>query len=669
MKKIVSYKWFFLVSVLILFIDIIFVYINHTSAKKVLYSDINSQVVNVHKSFDTTINIVASNMQMIATYVASEEKVQELFYKGMKSVEEEGGGKGGKKSDFYRKELFNYVQERWDKMKKRFDVRQLHFHLGPGSTSFLRVHRPNKFGDNMDNVRHTIVDANKYKKLTKGFETGRVYSGIRGVTPVFYKVNGKKVHVGALEAGTSFKVIVDTLKRTTNTEFSVYLTKDHMRDNMWKEYVDQRNKKVRPIGGFALEYGTDTSILSFLRSNPKAVDIMEKGLLEIVKENDRYYYYSSFKFEDYKSLKEESGVKVGIVVLKKDITDKFVNFEKNNMQNIAFAIFGFVIIEILLYFSWVLGSRKLVSIINERTEELEDINNNLEILVEKRTAELQEQAKNLKIMIDSATRENLKKEQLIFQQKKFADMGKMISAIAHQWRQPLSALGLYAQDVADAYYHNELDEKYVKDFEKTQIELVNHLSNTINDFSDFFRPEKEKMEFQVVKEVIILAKLVKAQFEKNNIDLEISCTCEDRIVTCSDKLKYSDCEAQNTYVKGYVGEFKQAMLNFLYNSADSVNESVAKGDVDKGEINIIIDAVDDYVEIKVSDNGTGISDEIINDIFDPYFSTKEEGKGTGIGLYMTKLVIEDHMGGSIHVKNNDDSGVTFTVKLKKLLKT
>jgi PAS domain S-box-containing protein len=244
-----------------------------------------------------------------------------------------------------------------------------------------------------------------------------------------------------------------------------------------------------------------------------------------------------------------------------------------------------------------------------------------------------------------------KQEQIIHEQKKLADLGQMLNAIAHQWRQPINALGLYAQDVVDAYEMGELNSEYLENFQKVNMELIMYLSDTIDDFRTFFKPDKNRTEFEAIFEIIDILRLLHIQFSVRNIALEISCTCKHKNFKCTNAVDYPECGYNKTRLYGFLGEFKQAMINLLYNAADAIDERFQKGDNSKGIIYIDLYGGDSELEIVVRDNGTGIPSEILPNIFDPYFTTKTEGKGTGIGLYMTKLVVENHMGGKLSAGN------------------
>jgi PAS domain S-box-containing protein len=258
------------------------------------------------------------------------------------------------------------------------------------------------------------------------------------------------------------------------------------------------------------------------------------------------------------------------------------------------------------------------------------------------------------------------KEQKLIQQKKLADMGQMINAIAHQWRQPLNAIGLIGQEMIDVLTFNNLNDELMKDYDKIYGELIDHMSKTIDDFRNFFKADKGKIDFDVTFELINLINLIITQFKTKNIDISLTCMCDQKDFKYTNYSKYPGCDSAKVKVHGYVGEFKQALINILYNAADSIEESLQENSDKNGLIKIDISGNNDAVIINVSDNGLGITDEVLHRVFDPYFTTKEEGKGTGIGLYMTKLVIEEHMEGKITIENNENGGALVRLTIPSI---
>ncbi|QAR32326.1 PAS domain S-box protein [Geovibrio thiophilus] len=270
--------------------------------------------------------------------------------------------------------------------------------------------------------------------------------------------------------------------------------------------------------------------------------------------------------------------------------------------------------------------------------------------------ELKKMNESLKEQVKTEVEARHRQEQIIQEQKKLADMGQMINAIAHQWRQPINALGLYVQDAHECWKRGLIDGEYMNTFSDTSMGIIRHISSTIDDFRLFFAPDKKKIHYDAVKEVTELAGLIEVQFAAKHIDIKINGALPQSGHGTSDG---------KALVYGYAGEFKQAVINIIYNAADAI-ESAAQNNKRniRGEINVDIRSTERSVTVSVSDNGTGIPEEYLLKIFEPYFTTKEEGKGTGIGLYMTKLLIEQHMDGRL-TASNTGNGACFTINLPR----
>jgi C4-dicarboxylate-specific signal transduction histidine kinase len=247
--------------------------------------------------------------------------------------------------------------------------------------------------------------------------------------------------------------------------------------------------------------------------------------------------------------------------------------------------------------------------------------------------------KNLKKEVEYQIEERHKKEQLLIQQSKLASLGEMIGNIAHQWRQPLNALGLVVQNIDFAYKMGELnDELMDKSVKKVNL-LTKNMSDTIDDFRNFFKPNKESEIINLSSLVKDTLSLVDATFEHHNIKIK----------------GFDDIEI---LVYGFRNEFSQTLLNILNNAKDAFFDKKMKNPI----IDIEVSQDHKYGFVKIRDNAGGIPSSILNKIFDPYFTTKEEGKGTGIGLYMAKIIIEQNMNGKLDVKNINN-GAEFTVKI------
>lgn len=234
------------------------------------------------------------------------------------------------------------------------------------------------------------------------------------------------------------------------------------------------------------------------------------------------------------------------------------------------------------------------------------------------------------------------KDHLLIQQSRLASMGEMIGNIAHQWRQPLSVLGLSFQNMRLDYKAGTLDEPAMDHYVDDALNVVNTMSGTIDDFRHFFRPATEMVEFDLSDAIAQATGLTSASLRQHGIALQMKEICP--------------ANGCCLLAHGYPNQFSQVLLNLLTNAKDALIERNVSG----GRIEIACSCGGDRATVTVSDNGGGIPDELLSKIFDPYFTTK--ASGSGIGLYMSKMIM-DNMGGSIEAHNGSD-GAEFTLTLQ-----
>lgn len=232
-----------------------------------------------------------------------------------------------------------------------------------------------------------------------------------------------------------------------------------------------------------------------------------------------------------------------------------------------------------------------------------------------------------------------KQQEINMIQEKQAQMGEMISMIAHQWRQPLSSIGTIATLMRVSLDLEDIEkEKLYGDLEKIN-NHVQFLSKTVNDFRNFFNPKKRKESVSIEEVIRDTVAIIEKSFEMKNIRLEVT------------------CETDAT-VRIHKNEMMQVLLNLLKNAQDVFTENR----VNHAQVDVRGAVTDKGVIIGVEDNGGGIPDEIIHKIFDPYFSTKSEKVGTGLGLHMSKIIVEQHNRGELTAMNNKD-GACFRILL------
>ena len=262
----------------------------------------------------------------------------------------------------------------------------------------------------------------------------------------------------------------------------------------------------------------------------------------------------------------------------------------------------------------------------------------------KKETELEELNTTLKERVEAEVEKNRQKEQLIYQQSKQAAMGQMLNNIAHQWRQPLNAVSITVGKLEYASKKDILQKEDLDSSLQSIKSLVKQMSDTIDDFRNFFKPDKAKGYFSLLQCLKNSTSVVFEAYESQNIKISIIC---DPQIECF----------------GYERELMQVLLVCFGNSKDAIEENGVK----EGKITVVgKQTPHGDVSITITDNGGGVKNEIIHDIFNPFFTTKEEGKGSGIGLYMSKQIIEQGMQGSIFAVNSTD-GLSVTIEIPKEL--
>ncbi|MGD9787735.1 MAG: PAS domain S-box protein [Sulfuricellaceae bacterium] len=234
---------------------------------------------------------------------------------------------------------------------------------------------------------------------------------------------------------------------------------------------------------------------------------------------------------------------------------------------------------------------------------------------------------------------NREKDHILIQQSRLAAMGEMVHNIAHQWRQPLNALSIILTNIKDDYAYHELTEDKLEKSVSRAHRLLEKMSTTVDDFRDFFRPDREPGEFDISTAIDDALFVMEASLKNNNIAV---------IKNYSPGL----------VCYGYANQFSQALLNILANAKDALlGRHVADG-----AITINLDKVEGKARLAIQDNAGGIPTAVLPRIFEPYFTTKESG--SGIGLYMTKMILERNLNGTIEANNHEDGAlVTITLPL------
>ncbi len=279
--------------------------------------------------------------------------------------------------------------------------------------------------------------------------------------------------------------------------------------------------------------------------------------------------------------------------------------------------------------------------LEQKDKELELLNKTLEERVLIQTKQLKELNKTLEERVEKEIEKNKQKQKMLFWQSRMASLGQMLANIAHQWRQPLTELNLALFNLKKVAING--DKKGIEDYYKESKTAISNMSKTIDDFTNFFNPDKPKEPFyieQAIKDaLIIMRKLI----ERNDINIKVL--------------------SKSSIVMGVSNELSQVIINLIQNSNEAFNEnSIVKRDI---FINVEEDEHRNFAIIKVRDTAGGILPQNLEKVFEPYFTTKHASVGTGLGLFMSKMLIEKGLNGTLNVLNVGE-GVEFIITIPKV---
>ncbi|WP_110558303.1 sensor histidine kinase [Helicobacter cinaedi] len=328
-------------------------------------------------------------------------------------------------------------------------------------------------------------------------------------------------------------------------------------------------------------------------------------------------------------LEEQILLAFDIALYNKYITDSLY-------QNtfIILAIFMFIVITTIIILA--LSIRQSINI-NHLT---------LEQLVQEKTQELQNLNENLQKSIDYEVEQNRKKDLIMYQQARLASMGEMIQNIAHQWRQPLNSLMVLIQSFKSKAMQKKLDDEFVLTQTQYGMKIATEMSNTIENFRNFFRPENKTEPFTLSASIWDSVELLKAQLIESSIEVKV----------CIEESE------KDLSIDGFQNSFTQVILILINNAIDALKLTMENKEGEKDFsplIAISLDKVGYNVALCVKDNAGGIHLEDKSKVFEPYFTTKHKSVGTGVGLYMAKQIIERQFNGTINVANTHWSNGDF----------
>jgi PAS domain S-box-containing protein len=248
---------------------------------------------------------------------------------------------------------------------------------------------------------------------------------------------------------------------------------------------------------------------------------------------------------------------------------------------------------------------------------------------------------NLEHKIQEELEKNRNQQTIMFQQSKLAEMGMMLNMIAHQWRQPLNNISLIVNTIILKQKKEQLNLEQLNKFKNEFQQQITYLSNTIDDFKNFFKPKKEKEHFKLRDTILTTYSLIKPIFDKNHIQFNFN---------IDSQIKYF----------GYKNEFSQVILNIINNSKDALIEK----NIENKLIDISVNEDEKNLIIIIQDNAKGVQEANLKKIFELYFSTKNSINGSGLGLYISKIIINEHFNGEIIAYNGID-GLEIIIKIPR----
>ena len=585
-----------------LFIYLIIYAVTTNDKDELIEIRLEQQIKNLENNYKVSSSFFEKLSDNFYAMVLNRKDVLELFYKAKHAKTEP-------ERALIREKLYIITRPYFEQLNKS-GVNILLFAFENNKT-FLRVHKPDKYGDDLSAVRYSFTYVNENKKSISGFEQGKVSHAFRNIFPLFY---GDE-YIGSADLSFSSEVLQENMTQVHGIDTHFIVDKSIFDVKVW-----ERQNSVKYIK--SLEHKDFLfSLTPSQKDNAFSPDKIElnKSLNDEIAKNIK-----NNKSNDSFALYKHSGdrVKVMAFLPVKNIKDKktvayLVSYSDCYYLESMFN--RYMVINIIFFIGLLLLSFAISKNLKQRC--------------------------HLEIRVNEEVEKNKIQQQTIFQQSRLAQMGEMISMIAHQWRQPLAAisstsLNLQFQLELDKFdFENKQGREDCKnqfnDSLKDIDNLVQNLTITIDDFRNFYKPNK-KPELASFSDVCTQAlSVINVALVDNGIE-----------VVCNHK--------SNEKVELFKNEMMQVVLNILKNASDNFEDKkIAKPKI---EITTTKESM------TICDNGGGIPEDILEKIFDPYFSTKDEKNGTGLGLYMSKLIVEDHHKAKLLVSNKDDSAC-FTIKL------
>ncbi len=519
--------------------------------------------------------------------------------------------------DTSRQKLLEIVQPFYDNAKK-YGVKQLHFHLG-NNESFLRMHRADKFGDNLSDIRYSVKYVNKRHKFTSGFEQGKIIHGFRFVYPI-KSMEGK--HLGSVELSIGTKAFEEMFENTLFVNSNFIVNKKISQDKIFeaeihKHYVDSLESPLYLQGkNQAL---INKKMLSYITNNLQGyqnsiqVKLQEKRAFAIELQTNAGYFVKSFI--PIKNIKEKKVVAY-FITLGESL------YLKELHKDTLILKFSLLILTLMILYV---------------------IHRNLNY-----AHELQEEVKR-------KTKELRESQQRVVQAEKMASLGMLITGVAHEVNTPI---GLSITAITSL----------IDDTKSLQSNYENQTMDE-SEFSDYLEKSSKTTKIIFVN-LVRTAQLVKnfKQLSTNQnlsdlVEMDIKPYVDSLLISLESKLKEKNVKVElsieeNLKITSYADVLPQIFNNFI---ANSLTHAFTK--IQNPLISIDIKKKDANIVIHYSDNGVGIEEDLLKKVFDPFYTTNRGAGNSGLGMHVIYNLISEKLDGTIDITSEIDKGVEICVTL------
>ncbi len=500
-------------------------------------------------------------------------------------------------------------------------IELLFFTLMQANKDYMQIRYINEYGQEILRFDRNKYSLNPYKNISLQNKANRYYfkdvskmkKGDIWFSNIHLNIEHKEIEV-------PFKPVVRiATPMFSNKEFKGILIINIFMEELIKTLTNSALFDIYLVNydGYFIKHKNTKHNWSFYNSKRKIDDDFDLNFNKKLKENTKNFIYKN-NFTQALFLDKQ---KISMIMIEKE--ESLSKMQSNNNKMIVTILFFAMIMSLIFTHLFTKALQGLFELVILQANELHDLATNLDSKVTLKTLEV------------------AKKDRILQNQSKLAELGDMIGNIAHQWRHPLTRLSLSLQNLKAYKNKGKMTDEIFNKTMQNSLEQIEFMSNTIDNFKNFYKKDDKKSEFIIKDAIESVLNIIGAILEHNNISLFINSN-------------------KNLSIYANKNEFSQVLMNLIINAKDAIVENKTQ----KGKIHINILEKNSKMLIEICDNGGGVPSCLQEKIFDPYFTTKEE-KGTGIGLYLSKAIVESKLKGKLSIKNSG-SGAIFTIEIDKI---